>query len=100
MAINKELNMKFINGKRYRFEPTVGELADLARVPYVDLLSAVLADTLAPEVLTGVVAQDKARHEAKEDARIADVKQRHADIRSKGVCMEHNRTVWHTTNRG
>lgn len=99
MAINKELNIRYINGKKYRFAPTIGEQAALIRKPFVSLLAGVL-EGLPAETIDKAVAVEKAQHDKEEDARIASVEAHHATIRRNGVCMETMGTRWYTTNRG
>lgn len=94
------LDIRFIDGKRFRFAPTVAELADLQRAPFVDLLSEVLEGAPA-EVVAKAVSMAKAKHDAEEDARIAQVQADHDKIRKNGKSMEGAKvTRWQTTNRG
>jgi hypothetical protein len=91
--------IRYINGSKYRFEPSMGELADLERKPFVDHISDVL-EGMSAEKIAKAVAIVKARHEAEEDARIAKVQEHHALIRKNGLPMDSLRSRWHTTNRG
>lgn len=94
------MNIRYINGRKFRFEPTIGELQELHRVPFVSSLVDVLAGS-PQDVIDQAVAWERQNHEEKEDARIAAVQEHHDRIRKDGV--EVGRAYgsrWYTTNRG
>jgi len=95
------MKTKIINGKKYRFEPTGGELLNLVRKMFVDDATLELLEVgYTTEQAVKVVAKMKQQHDASEDARIAKVMAEHAIIRKKGVDASGSPVKWYTTNRG
>ena len=95
------MNVKIINGRKYRFEPNSHELAELNKVSFVDDVTAELLDLgYTADAAAKIVAKLQAKHDASEVERIGKVVEYHAIIRKDGKDMSGSPKKWYTTNKG